>query len=94
MDSIASASRIPCRIRDPGSRQLIRHLLSAPGAGGEPVAVIAAGLWQAARCLGEYALVGCTVGPGFEYAGFRLVAELPECAEHFAAPLRPLRDLL
>jgi predicted cupin superfamily sugar epimerase len=37
---------------------------------GEPVAVVNAGTWQAARPQrgSRYALVGCTVSPGFEYA--------------------------
>ena len=37
-----------------------------------PVRVIPAGAWQAARSLGEYTLVGCTVGPGFDFADFSL----------------------
>lgn len=36
------------------------------------VHVIRAGEWQAARPLGEYTLVGCTVGPGFEFADFEM----------------------
>ena len=32
-----------------------------------PVAVIPAGWWQSARSFGAYTLMGCTVGPGFEY---------------------------
>lgn len=38
-----------------------------------PMQVVAAGVWQAARLLGEYALVGCTVSPGFDWAGFELL---------------------
>jgi len=34
--------------------------------------VIPAGAWQSARPLGEYALVGCTVAPGFEWDDFAL----------------------
>ena len=37
------------------------------------VHVVPAGRWQAARPLGAYALVGCTVGPGFEFDDFELV---------------------
>ncbi len=37
-----------------------------------PQHVVPAGCWQAARPLGEWALVGCTVAPGFEFAGFEL----------------------
>jgi predicted cupin superfamily sugar epimerase len=36
------------------------------------VHVIRAGEWQAARPLGAYTLVGCTVGPGFEFADFEM----------------------
>jgi predicted cupin superfamily sugar epimerase len=38
------------------------------------VHVIPAREWQAARPLGAYALVGCTVGPGFEFEDFELIA--------------------
>jgi uncharacterized protein len=34
------------------------------------VRVVPANVWQSARPLGEYALVGCTVGPGFEFEDF------------------------
>ena len=34
--------------------------------------VIRAGEWQAARPLGAYTLVGCTVGPGFEFEDFEM----------------------
>jgi predicted cupin superfamily sugar epimerase len=36
------------------------------------VHVVRANEWQAARPLGAYALVGCTVGPGFEFDDFEL----------------------
>lgn len=36
------------------------------------VHVIPATVWQAARPLGAYALVGCTVGPGFEFGDFEM----------------------
>ncbi|MBB3772217.1 hypothetical protein FHS55_002829 [Angulomicrobium tetraedrale] len=37
-----------------------------------PQAVVPRGAWQAARSLGEWTLVGCTVAPGFDFAGFEL----------------------
>ena len=40
-------------------------------------AVIPAHYWQAARPLGEYTLVGCTVSPGFDFADFLLLREHP-----------------
>ncbi|HVR38214.1 MAG TPA: cupin domain-containing protein [Thermoanaerobaculia bacterium] len=36
------------------------------------VYVVPARVWQAARPLGAYALVGCSVGPGFEFVDFEM----------------------
>src|SRR5581483_12278695 len=49
-----------------------RHRVGAPADGAEPTAIVRAGDWQAARPTGEYSLVGCTVGPGFDFADFTL----------------------
>jgi uncharacterized protein len=41
--------------------------------GGErPQAIVPAQAWQAAESTGDWSLVGCTVAPGFEFAGFEL----------------------
>src|SRR5688572_31812830 len=37
-----------------------------------PQRLVPAGHWQAARSLGAWTLVGCTVTPGFEFSGFEL----------------------
>jgi len=54
---------------DPGFSALSRHQLE-PHA---PVCTVAAGYWQAARTLGDYALTGCTVGPGFDFEDFTIL---------------------
>ncbi len=41
-------------------------------AGQSPQVVVPKGWWQAARPLGGWTLVGCTVAPGFEFAAFEL----------------------
>ncbi len=46
-------------------------------AGRAPQRVVAAGLWQAAEPLGDYSLTGACVGPGFDFADFRLLAADP-----------------
>ena len=47
--------------------------LGADRAAGErPQAEVPAGAWQSAASLGDWTLVGCTVAPGFEFAGFEL----------------------
>lgn len=43
-------------------------------AGDRVQAVVPAGHWQAARTLGDWSLVTCTVSPGFQFAGFDLAA--------------------
>ena len=82
-------------------RQVLGHVgegsLGAPAAapsGTVSVSIIPTGVWQAARSLGEYSLVGCTVGPGFEFADFQFVSELPSHADHFKGDLAPFADLL
>ena len=40
--------------------------------GERPQLVVPAHAWQAARTLGEWTLVGCTVVPAFDFAGFEL----------------------
>ena len=42
------------------------------GAGQIPQAVVDAGVWQSARPLGRYALIGATVTPAFTFEGFEL----------------------
>jgi predicted cupin superfamily sugar epimerase len=40
-----------------------------------PQRVVPAGAWQRARSLGDFTLVGCTVSPAFEFAGFELAPD-------------------
>lgn len=40
--------------------------------GERPQAVVPTGVWQRARSLGAWTLVGCTVAPGFHFEGFEL----------------------
>ncbi|MCC7275453.1 MAG: cupin domain-containing protein [Alphaproteobacteria bacterium] len=44
-------------------------------AGQRPQALVPAHAWQAAISLGAWTLVGCTVAPAFEFAGFELAPE-------------------
>ncbi|WMS42886.1 cupin domain-containing protein [Acuticoccus sp. MNP-M23] len=48
------------------------HLGSDVMAGQQPQVVVPAGHWQTAETLGRFTLVGCTVAPGFEFAGFEM----------------------
>ena len=79
---------------DPGTRKLVRCVLGSMKDGHERLAVIRKGIWQAARSLGDYSLVGCNVGPGFAFEDFRLVADLSGHAEHFEGELASLASFL
>jgi hypothetical protein len=59
-----------------------------------PVTVIGADCWQAARTLGEYSLVGCSVAPGFEFEDFDLLAQVPDAAARLRATHPDLTTLL
>lgn len=41
-------------------------------AGQRPQGIVPTHAWQAAHSLGDWTLVGCTVAPAFEFAGFEL----------------------
>ena len=74
---------------------VLRHRLAPVGSGSDaPVCTIAAGIWQAARPLGEYAFVGCTVGPGFDFVDFRLLADDHARAAVVRAALPDLATLI
>jgi len=63
--------------------EITRHVLGRVADRRGPVHVIAAGRWQAARSTGAYTLVGCTVGPGFDFADFEMLGQRPDRGETF-----------
>jgi uncharacterized protein len=74
---------------------LVRHRLGAIDGGAEtPVCAIRAGMWQAARPLAPYALAGCTVAPGFDFADFRLLADEPARAAAVRAGWPDVAELI
>lgn len=80
---------------DPATHAITNTVLAPPDAqGARPMAVVPRGVWQAARPLGDYTLVACTVSPGFEFAGFALCANVPGAEEIISAMPDDLRELL
>jgi predicted cupin superfamily sugar epimerase len=63
--AIAAPGNAPSRVR----------LGNDLAAGERPQAVVPAGHWQSAKSLGAWTLLGCTVAPGFDFAGFELAPE-------------------
>jgi predicted cupin superfamily sugar epimerase len=57
-------------VAPPDLSRVDRRVLDTASADHEPVTTVPADWWQAARPLGEYALCGCTVAPGFEFEDF------------------------
>jgi predicted cupin superfamily sugar epimerase len=55
-----------------GARRTSLTLGPDIAAGERPQGVVPAHAWQAAHSLGDWTLVGCTVAPGFDFAGFEL----------------------
>ena len=66
---------------DAGFSEITRNVLGRVDDGRRPVDVVPAGRWQAARTTGSYTLVGCTVGPGFDFADFEMLDKRPDEAE-------------
>jgi uncharacterized protein len=71
-------------IYNPVTQWLDRFTLGPLMGYAQAVAVVPAGLWQAARPLGAYALATCVVAPGFEYEGFELLKQDDPLAAHLA----------
>lgn len=55
-----------------GAEAIVVRLGPNLAAGERPQAVVPAGVWQQAKSLGAWTLAGCTVAPGFTFAGFEL----------------------
>ena len=58
--------------------EVVRHLLGPVGPETQPVHVVPANAWQAARTTGAYTLVGCSVGPGFQFEDFSMLRDEPQ----------------
>jgi predicted cupin superfamily sugar epimerase len=64
-------------IAPPSGSAMNRNRLGPLEGTQQPVLTVPADWWQAARSTGLYSLVGCTVGPGFDYSDFALAADQP-----------------
>ena len=50
-----------------------KHILGTDFKAGQlPQIVVPLNVWQSAKPLGDWVLVGCTVAPGFEFSGFEM----------------------
>ena len=75
-------------------RDVVHQEVLATGTGdAHPMCVVPAGCWQAARPLGEYSLVGCTVAPGFEFQDFEMLSEGSATLAHITSLDATLAEL-
>lgn len=81
-------------VGDPHLQRLDAVTLAQASATHSPVHAVPASWWQAARCSTPYALVGCTVGPGFEFADFSFLRDDATLAARLAHAKPEWCDLL
>ena len=67
-----AGSPLTLRIAHDGRSQHVVRLGTDLANGDRPQAIVPAQAWQSAETTGEWTLVGCTVAPAFEFAGFEL----------------------
>ena len=72
-------------VAPPRLDRIARLTLGPADARQRPVYVVPAHWWQAARPLGAYALAGCTVAPGFEFADFSFLRDDATLSQRLAA---------
>jgi predicted cupin superfamily sugar epimerase len=72
-------------VSPPDNAELHQLTLGRALDGDGPVHTVPAGWWQAARPVGAYALVGCTVGPGFEFSDFTFLRDDSEAVARLKA---------
>jgi len=62
------------RVSERGGPPAVQRLGTDLARGERPQAVVPPTAWQSARSLSAWTLVGCTVSPAFEFAGFELAS--------------------
>jgi len=58
-----------------------------------PSLTVPADAWQASRTYGPWTLVGCTVGPGFDFQDFTMMKDEPETTKQLLASYPHLEEL-
>ena len=79
---------------DPDLVDLTPRVLGPLSDEAEPARVVPAGYWQAARTLGAFSLVGCTISPGFEYEDFKLLRDEEKVVDRFREYFPDVADLI
>jgi len=67
-------------VADPMFEKIEKRRLGPLNVDHAPVSTVPASYWQATKPSGAYALVGCSVGPGFDFADFSFLRDEPALA--------------
>jgi predicted cupin superfamily sugar epimerase len=78
----------------PKSREFRRQVLGAVNDQQRPIGAVHGGNWQAARSLGAWTLMGCDVGPGFDFEDFSFVTSIAGHEQVFTGELAAYAVLL
>lgn len=81
-------------VADPDFKKNEKRILGSLDDLHSPVSTVPAGYWQAAKPIGAYALVGCSVGPGFDFADFCFLRDEPSLAEKVRASEGGLGEMI
>jgi predicted cupin superfamily sugar epimerase len=81
-------------VLEQGATTVQRIRLGPLSVGATPTAIVPAGAWQATRAGETHGLVTCTVGPGFDFVDFRLLAGDSKAQERIAVVAPELVELL
>jgi len=76
-----AGSPLSLRIANDGCAPHLVRLGPNLASGERPQAIVPVSAWQCAETTGDWTLVGCTVAPAFEFAGFELAPKGWEPAE-------------
>ena len=90
----AEGAPLELLVVEPDGPALRRIELGPATDGREPVHGVPAGHWQAARSTGTYTLVGCTVGPGFDFSDFALLDDDTEASDRLRAAFPELATMI
>jgi predicted cupin superfamily sugar epimerase len=77
-----------------GEKGVHEEVLASGPPNGHPLCVVPAGCWQAAQPRGQYSLVGCTVGPGFDFEDFEIISPGSTELIQMTALSEKLRELI
>lgn len=76
-------------------RDVVHHEVLGTGtSSAHPMCVVPRGCWQAARPLGEYSFMGCTVAPGFDFQDFEMLSERAAVLAHITSVRATLAELV